>query len=357
MIPASMQSIRICRVREAIMKHEAIVVIALSALAFLGNLGIAHAQADCKTLVKPSPFGPDDQVGATNRITSAVTKAAAAEIQTGAVIPMAYDLIDGVPLFGTRFTKTMLTTFALVPGAEYGKNKLSYMEDTYLSQSHVGTHIDGMGHIGIQDCYYNQTPMGKFVTQNGLKKLGLENLKSFATRGVVLDMVKVFQDAGKLKTNSACKTPCLDGGTVMTEADIQAALKMYNVVLREGDAVFLHTGWGDLFTQFPAQNTTYNGSEAGIGKAAAQWLADQKVVLVGSDNWAVEVIPSEDTNEAFPVHAMLLTNNGIHIIENVRTDLIAAEAANSKRATFFLSMTVPKAVGTTGTFVNLEAIR
>ena len=69
------------------------------------------------------------------------------------------------------------------------------------------------------------------------------------------------------------------------------------------------------------------------------------MVLVGADKWAVEVIPSEDTQEAFPVHALLLTDNGIHIIENVRTDLIAAEAASSKRATFFLSMTVPKAVG------------
>jgi kynurenine formamidase len=339
------------------MKHEAIIGIALSALAFFGNLGIAHAQADCKTLVKPSPFGPDDQIGATNRITPTVTKAAAAEIQTGAIVPMAYNLVDGVPLFGTRFTKTMLTAVALVPGAEYGKNKLTYMEDTYLSQSHVGTHIDGMGHIGIMDCYYNQTPMGKFVTQNGLKKLGLENLKSFATRGVIIDMVKVFQDAGKLKTNPACRTPCLDGGTVITEEDIQAGLKMYNVTLREGDALFVHTGWGDLFNQFPAQNANYNKSEPGLGKAAAQWLAGQKVVLVGTDTWAVEVIPSEDTNEAFPVHALLLTDNGIHIVENVRTDLIAAEASSSKRATFFLSMTVPKAVGTTGTFVNIEAIR
>src|SRR6476469_5591931 len=287
------------------MKHQAVIVVALSALAFFGNIGIAYAQADCKTLVKASPFGPDDQVGATNRITAAVTKAAAAEIQTGVVIPMAYNLVDGVPLFGTRFTKTILTTASLVPGGEYGKNRLTYMEDTYLSQSHVGTHIDGMGHIGIMDCYYNQTPMGKFVTQNYLKKLGLENLKTFATRGVVIDMVKVFQEAGKLKTNAACRTPCLDGGTVITEADIQAGLKMYNVTLREGDALFVHTGWGDLFNQFPAQNANYNNSEAAIGKAAAQWLADPKVVLVGADTWAVAVIPSEDAQEAFPVNALL----------------------------------------------------
>jgi hypothetical protein len=79
--------------------------------------------------------------------------------------------------------------------------------------------------------------------------------------------------------------------------------------------------------------------------------------VVGAGAWAVELIPSEDKDEAFPVHVILLTDNGIHIIENVRTDLIAAEAASTKRATFFLSMTVPKAVGLTGTFVNIEAIQ
>src|SRR5215475_1373023 len=203
--------------------------IGMSALAFLANAAPAFAQADCKAVVAPSPFGPDDQTGATNRVTPAVTKAAAAEIQTGVVTPMANELVDGVPLFGTRFSKTILTSFATLPGAEFGNNKLTYMEDTYLSQSHVGTHIDGMGHIGVQDCYYNQTPMGKYVTQNNLKRLGLENLKSFATRGVILDMVKVFQAAGKLKSNPACRSPCLDGGTLITVADLQAGLKIYNV--------------------------------------------------------------------------------------------------------------------------------
>ncbi len=150
-------------------------------------------------------------------------------------------------------------------------------------------------------------------------------------------MVKVFQAAGKLKSNPACKSPCLDAGTVITEADLQAGLKMYNVTLREADAVFINTGWGDLFQQWPAQNATYNRGEPGISKAAAEWLASQKVVAVGADTWAVEVIPGEEENIAFPVHKMLLTDNGIHIIENVRTDLIAAAAAKTGRATFFLN--------------------
>ncbi|HXJ77244.1 MAG TPA: cyclase family protein, partial [Candidatus Methylomirabilis sp.] len=229
--------------------------------------------------------------------------------------------------------------------------------DTWLSQSHVGTHLDGLGHIGRQDCYFNQTPMGKFINQNNMTKLGLEHLKSFATRGVVIDMVKVYQAAGKFQSNGACKKPCVDKGTVITAADLQAGLKMYNVTLREGDIVIVHTGWGDLFEQFPAQNTLYNSGEPGLSKDAAQWLASQKIVAVGSDTWAVEVIPSEDPKEAFPVHNILITDNGIHIMENVRTDLIAAEAAATGRATFFFNMTVPKAVGLTGNFVAIDGIR
>jgi len=330
---------------------------AFAAIVTFGATGVAFAQSDCKTLVQPSPFGPEDDIGATNRITPEVTKAAAAEIQTGEVIPLWNVLVDSVPLYGTRFEKTILNAAALTPGAEYGKNKLTGMEDTYLTQSHVGTHIDGLGHIGIKDCYYNQTPMGKYVTQNYLKKLGIEHMKSFATRGVMLDIVRVFKEAGKLKKNPNCKGDCLEGGTVITSADLQAALKLYNVTLREGDAAFLYTGWEDLFLQFPAQNATYNGSEPGINTEAAEWLVSQKVVAVGSDTAGVEVIPFEDPNIAFPVHVTLLTNNGIHIIENVRTDLIVAEARKTGRATFFLSMTVPKAVGLTGTFVAPEAIR
>jgi len=336
---------------------ELAVFTGMSVLSLLAQSAPASAQADCKALVAPSPFGPNDQTGATNRVTPAVTKAAAAEIQTGVVTSMANDRVDGIPLFGTRFSKTVLTSFATLPGAEFGNNKLSYMEDTYLSQSHVGTHIDGIGHIGVQDCYYNQTPMGKYVTQNYLKKFGIENIKTFATRGVIIDAVKVFQAAGKLKANAACKTPCLDAGTLITEADLQAGLKMYNVTLREADAVFINTGWGDLFKQWPAQNAAYNKGEPGISESAALWLVSQKVVAVGADTWAVEVVPGEREDIAFPVHKTLITDNGIHIIENVRTDLISAAAASSGRATFFLSMTVPKAVGLTGTFVNIEAIQ
>ena len=120
---------------------------------------------------------------------------------------------------------------------------------------------------------------------------------------------------------------------------------MYNVTLREGDAVFIHTGWGDLFKQFPAQNAAYNSARARHRQGGGEVARRSEGGAGGRRHMGGRGDPRRGSKEAFPVHKMLLTDNGIHIIENVRTDLIAAEAASSNRATFFFSMTVPKAVG------------
>ena len=108
------------------MKPRAIVAVT-AALMMLAFGSAAFAQTDCKTLMPPSPWGPNDQTGATNRITPAVTKAAAAEIKDGKVITMSYPLTDGIPLFGSRFTKTILTATTLAPGGALGENQLTYM--------------------------------------------------------------------------------------------------------------------------------------------------------------------------------------------------------------------------------------
>src|SRR5438046_3472225 len=94
-----------------------------AALLVVASSSLALAQSDCTKIVPPSPWGPNDQTGATNRVTAAVTKAAAAEIKDGKVIEMSYPLADGIPLFGTRFTKTILTATSLAPGAAFGRSE------------------------------------------------------------------------------------------------------------------------------------------------------------------------------------------------------------------------------------------
>ena len=77
----------------------------------------------------------------------------------------------------------------------------------------------------------------------------------------------------------------------ITVQDLQQALARQKQTLQPGDAVIINTGWGRLWAK---DNARYVKSCPGIGVAAAEWLAKQDPMLVGSDNWPVEVAPNPD---------------------------------------------------------------
>ena len=56
----------------------------------------------------------------------------------------------------------------------------------------VGTQLDGLGHVGVRMCgddyFYNGFRRSEFGTAYGLKKLGIENVGVFFTRGVLIDV-------------------------------------------------------------------------------------------------------------------------------------------------------------------------
>ena len=101
----------------------------------------------------------------------------------------------------------------------------------------------------------------------------------------------------------------MEAGDVITVKDVEAALKAANTSITPGDAVFFHTGHGLLWKK---DNEAFIKGEPGIGVAVAEWLVKQKVVVVGADSWAVEVVPHEDPKTGFPCHNILLTRNGIY---------------------------------------------
>jgi kynurenine formamidase len=133
-------------------------------------------------------------------------------------------------------------------------------------------------------------------------------------------------------------------------ADLQGALQRQNLQLRPGDAVIVHTGWGKLWAK---DNARYVKSCPGIGIAAAQWLAQQDPMLVGSDNWPVEVAPNPDPQISLPVHQILLVVNGIHLLENMRLEDLAAKRVHE----FAFVMQPLKLQGFSGVSVAPIAIR
>jgi kynurenine formamidase len=132
--------------------------------------------------------------------------------------------------------------------------------------------------------------------------------------------------------------------------DLEQALKKQNLTLQPGDAVLIHTGWGKLWGK---ENARYVKSCPGIGVKAAEWLAKQDPMLVGSDNWPVEVAPNPDKDLSLPVHQIILVVNGIHLLENMKLDEVAAKKVHE----FAFVMQPLKAQGFSGSTVAPVAIR
>jgi kynurenine formamidase len=267
----------------------------------------------------PSPWGAQDQKGAHNRITPAKVREAAGLIKTGKVYPLGRVLERGIPVFGER-----LGAHVVIPGSPtggpFGNHKLYYHDELFVGEiGQVGTQFDGLGHIGMvagdgKIRYYNGLTQDEVHGTYGLKKLGIENLPPFFTRGVLLDVL-ALKGGERLPINY-----------VITVDDIQQTLRRQNVrEPGEGDVVLFRTGHGKLWKK---DNAEFNKGCPGPGLTAGRWLVDRKVVVVGADTWPVEAVPGEDPNVPFACHTLWLTMNGMYINENLDLETLAADRAS-----------------------------
>jgi kynurenine formamidase len=201
----------------------------------------------------------------------------------------------------------------------------------------IGTQFDAFAHQMWGDSFYNCFKLGDIGTRSGFKKLGVENVGGLMTRGVLVDV------AGLKGVDM------LPASYVITPDDIREALAKANQKLSPGDAVIIRTGWSKLMGK---ENQRYGSVSPGIGVAAAEWLVGQEPMLIAADNCCVEVRPSEPPY-SLPVHAMMLIQHGVYLIENLELEKLAAA-----RAYEFAFIVQPlKLKGATGSAVAPIAIR
>jgi len=136
----------------------------------------------------------------------------------------------------------------------------------------------------------------------------------------------------------------------ITVADLQQALQKQGVRIEPGDAVLIYTGWSK---HWGVDNKLYTSGCPGIGVAAAEWLIKQDPMLLGADNWPVEIAPNPDKSINLPVHNIALTVNGVHLLEN----LVLEPLARARAYEFAFIMQPLKLQGATGSTVAPTAIR
>jgi kynurenine formamidase len=304
----------------------------------LASAGAVYAQSwqpPAESQRCPSRWGAGDERGSGNHMKPESVLAATRLIRSGEVFELAHVLSANMPFFGTRrFDVTLKRTFMNPQPNRRGSNE--ELVSTELGQ--VGTQLDAFNHQTIGDSLYNCFKNDELATRTGFTKLGVEKVGMLMTRGVLLDIaalkgVEMLSDMYEI-----------------TVKDLEDAMARQNVKLQPGDAILIYTGWSRLWDK---DNARYVRTNPGIGIAAAEWLVRQNPMLVGADNWSVEVVPNPDPQASQPVHQIMLPVNGVHLIENMRLEDLAA-----KRVYEFAFVVQPlKIQGGTGSTVAPVAIR
>lgn len=312
--------------------RKVIGAIALSSLVFCGA---ALAQAERPDWAQ-SKFGEDDRLGALNYLTPEKTAAAAKLITSGKTYSLGMVTSRETPTLGSRRFDMYVLPGGNGSGAASGANNLTSNDDMVVTFNGIGSQIDGLGHIGIDHYHYNGVHVSDFVSQSGLTAFGTDMLPSIATRGILLDMTKIYGSS-----------PIPDG-TAFNRVEIEQALDNAGVTLEAGDIVIFHTG-----KMVALADGSSASLHAGLGVEGAAFLAEQGVIAVGSDTYCVEVVPFEVRGQVYPVHQELLAKNGVYILENMVTHELAADGVTE----FFFSLGVPKLKGSVQSIINPVGIR
>ena len=295
----------------------------------------ASAQSWRPTQQCPSKWGAGDERGSANHMKPESVMRATRLIRTGEVIEIGHVLGPTMPFFGTRrFDVHTKRTFMNQPSNRRGSN-----EELVVSEiGQVGTQFDGFAHQTHEDSMYNCFKVSEQETRSGFKKLGVEKVGMLMTRGILIDVaglkgVETLGDAYEI-----------------TVADLEQALERQKLTIQPGDAILINTGWGRLYGK---DNARYVKSCPGVGVAAMEWLVKKDPMLVGADNWPVEVSPNPDKELSLPGHQIFLVLNGIHLLENLKLDELAAKRVHE----FAFVMQPLKIQGGSGSTVAPVAIR
>ncbi len=308
----------------------------------------------------PSEFGPDDEAGATNYITEEKRLDAVKLVKEGKVATLGMPYHNRMPLFpGRVFNLTIPSGGAPThdltwPGDAFGQTFMDEMVVGQIGQS--GTQFDALSHpmIKVQGAqgwengnyFYNKNRLGDIGGPFGMEKLGPENVGSFFTRGILIDVAALKN------------TDRMEKGYEITMDDVRSALEEQGIdEPKQGDVVLIRTGWNNLWRnnlqkseeEATKDNEEFNSGEPGVGQEVCDYLAEKKIAMLGMDNWGIGPYDFSETPppevEAWDYcHMNLTVRRGIYLIENLDLKQLSEDEAHE----FLFAWAPLKLVGATG---------
>lgn len=300
------------------------------------TLWASYASAD---QCRHGPWGPDDQIGAANRVTPARTIAAAQLVKQGRSHPLGIVIDPRMPAYPPRYAQLQVVQPNQQFGADAGVGWDGIYNDDILQMwLGIGPQLDGLGHMGEAGYFYNCHRGADISAITGLTKLDISQIPPLVARGVLIDMAKYFG------------VEHLSAGQAIEADDIKAALTAQDTRVNEGDIVLLHTGWTDA--KLANEPALWAATIPGISNDAARYLASLKPIAVGADTWGVGAVPPKAGDKLFYDHAILLKDNGIYLLETMNTGALASEAVHE----FMFVLGQPRLKGAVQMIINPVAM-
>lgn len=268
-----------------------------------------------RTLSNWGRWGERDQLGTLNLITAEKRVASARLVRSGRSVSCARSLpTQPAPDNPQPAVHLMVATATEGWGADYF---------ALASHGFSTSHIDALCHIFNEGKLYNGYPIER-VTAHGALDLGIHHLHhGVVSRGILLDIPRVRG------------VEFLEPGEPIFIDDLERAEADGNVRVEAGDIVLLRTGrWGAR----KARGAKPAGEGlAGLDASCLPWLHERGVAALGCDGVS-DVLPSRIPEVGLPIHTVAIVAMGLHLIDNLQLDDLAAACREEGRIEFHLTV-------------------
>lgn len=284
-------------------------------------------------------WGPDDQRGTLNLVTTDNVARATVAARTGTVVSLGQPLDVAAPPYypqglDAAVRHEMLTAW----GSNAGGHVLAASDQLHV-QCHGldNTHMDALCHIGYSGIGWNGRPFRSMVDMSGAAMCDMLGTGPVVTRGVLVDVPRLRG------------IDHLPGGEPVTEADLRAAAPD----LRPGDALVVRTGRARAVAgtanaaAAEGRSATHKyGPIAGLHHSAMKVVGELDCALLGTDGSA-DTFPAVDQHR-LPIHVLSLVHLGVHLLHNLALEALADALAERGGGDFMLTaapLPLPRGTG------------
>jgi kynurenine formamidase len=260
-------------------------------------------------------WGDDDERGTLNLITPGHVVEAARLVRTGKTFALGIPFDENGPQDG-RVRGNPARTMKETGAAQQGNpGAFRYADDYVYMALQAASQWDSLAHVHYDGRLYNGFPASD-VDVTGAAHCAVSNLSpGVVGRGVLLDMAR------------RRGVDWLPAGTAILPEDLDDASVAQGVEVREGDVLLVRTGWRRKFVT-DGDKAGFKAGEPGLSVRCADWLHRHGVAAVGSDNFAIEVLPGEYDDEYLPLHMVALRDMGMPLAEILDLELLGADCAD-----------------------------